>query len=115
MPLRESLAAAPSAEFAMIEFDHYGAGDIFDGIQGERGRARRRTARLDRSGGPLMPAAAQGTTARAPQGSGPVGVGFIGTGMISDTYLEHLTAFPDVRVVILGDLDVDRARAQAEK
>jgi predicted dehydrogenase len=47
--------------------------------------------------------------------TGPVGVGFIGTGMISDTYLEHLTAFPDVRVVVLGDLDVDRARAQAEK
>ncbi|AQX82276.1 oxidoreductase [Plantibacter flavus] len=39
----------------------------------------------------------------------------MGTGMISDTYLEHLTSFPDVRVVILGDLDVDRAKAQAEK
>lgn len=61
------------------------------------------------------PAAAHGTATRAPQGSGPVGVGFIGTGMISDTYLEHLTSFPDVRVVILGDLDVDRAKAQAEK
>jgi predicted dehydrogenase len=47
--------------------------------------------------------------------SGPVGVGFIGTGMISDTYLEHLTKFPDVRVLILGDLDQPRARAQAEK
>ena len=47
--------------------------------------------------------------------SGPVGVGFIGTGMISDTYLENLTSFPDVRVVILGDLDQQRARAQAEK
>jgi predicted dehydrogenase len=47
--------------------------------------------------------------------SGPVGVGFIGTGMISDTYLENLTSFPDVRVVILGDLDQARARAQAEK
>jgi predicted dehydrogenase len=47
--------------------------------------------------------------------SGPVGVGFIGTGMISDTYLENLTSFPDVRVVILGDLDQHRARAQAEK
>jgi predicted dehydrogenase len=47
--------------------------------------------------------------------SGPVGVGFIGTGMISDTYLDNLTSFPDVKVVILGDLDQDRARAQAEK
>jgi len=47
--------------------------------------------------------------------SGPVGVGFIGTGMISDTYLEHLTSFPDVRVLILGDLDQPRAQAQAEK
>jgi predicted dehydrogenase len=47
--------------------------------------------------------------------SGPVGVGFIGTGMISDTYLENLTSFPDVKVVILGDLDQQRARVQAEK
>jgi predicted dehydrogenase len=47
--------------------------------------------------------------------SGPVGVGFIGAGMISDTYLENLTSFPDVRVVILGDLDQQRAQAQAEK
>ena len=46
-------------------------------------------------------------------GSGPVGVGFIGTGMISDTYLDNLTRFPDVRVVILGDLDQNRARARA--
>jgi predicted dehydrogenase len=48
-------------------------------------------------------------------GSGPVGVGFIGTGMISSTYLENLTRFPDVRVVILGDLNLPAARAQAER
>lgn len=48
-------------------------------------------------------------------GTGPVGVGFVGTGMISDTYLENLTSFPDVRVVILGDLDTARAAAQAAK
>ncbi len=47
--------------------------------------------------------------------TGPVGVGFIGVGVISDTYLENLGSFPDVKLVILGDLDVDRARAQAEK
>jgi predicted dehydrogenase len=47
--------------------------------------------------------------------SNAVGVGFIGTGMISDTYLENLTSFADVRVVILGDLDQERARQQAEK
>ena len=47
--------------------------------------------------------------------SAPVGVGFIGVGMISDTYLENLAQFPDVRVVILGDLDVERAQAQALK
>ena len=40
---------------------------------------------------------------------------FIGAGMISDTYLENLTSFPDVRVVILGDLDQQRAQTQAEK
>lgn len=46
-------------------------------------------------------------------GNGPVGVGFIGTGMISTTYLENLNAFPDIRVEILGDLDTERAAAQA--
>lgn len=45
----------------------------------------------------------------------PVGVGLIGAGVISDTYLENLTSFPDVEVLIVGDLDVDRAKAQAEK
>lgn len=47
--------------------------------------------------------------------TGPVGVGFIGTGMIRTTYLENLTRFPDINVVILGDLDQERARSQAEK
>lgn len=28
--------------------------------------------------------------------TGPVGVGLIGAGMISDTYLDNLTSFPDV-------------------
>lgn len=44
-----------------------------------------------------------------------LGVGVIGAGVISDTYLENLSAFPDVAVRIVGDLDVDRARAQAQK
>ena len=44
-----------------------------------------------------------------------VGIGFIGVGVISDTYLENLTSFPDVEVLILGDLDTERARAQADK
>lgn len=44
-----------------------------------------------------------------------MGVGIIGAGVISDTYLENLTSFPDVTVVSVGDLDVDRARTQAEK
>src|SRR5699024_2899845 len=33
----------------------------------------------------------------------------------SDTYLENLNSFPDVEVLILGDLDTDRAAAQAAK
>ena len=47
--------------------------------------------------------------------TGPVGVGFIGTGMISNTYLENLSRFPDVDVIILGDLNVDLARSRAEQ
>jgi predicted dehydrogenase len=48
-------------------------------------------------------------------GTGPVGVGFIGTGMISNTYLENLTKFPDTDVIILADLNVDLAKSQAAK
>lgn len=48
-------------------------------------------------------------------GAGPVGVGVIGAGMISDTYLENLGSFPDVRVVAIGDLDTARAAAQAAR
>ena len=47
--------------------------------------------------------------------TGPVGVGFIGTGMISNTYLENLTKFPDINVIILGDLNVELAKSQAAK
>lgn len=47
--------------------------------------------------------------------SGPVGVGLIGAGVISDTYLTNLSSFPDVRVLMVADLDVDRAAAQAAR
>ncbi|WP_328452714.1 Gfo/Idh/MocA family protein [Amycolatopsis sp. NBC_00438] len=44
---------------------------------------------------------------------GPVGVGFVGAGVISGTYLENLTSFPDVRVLRVADLDTERAAARA--
>lgn len=47
--------------------------------------------------------------------TGPVGVGFIGAGVISDQYLANLTKFPDVKVVFISDLDLARAKAQADK
>ena len=47
--------------------------------------------------------------------SGPVGVGIIGAGNISDTYLENLTSFPDVNVLFVADLDLARAKEQASK
>jgi predicted dehydrogenase len=47
--------------------------------------------------------------------SGPVGVGVIGAGMISDQYLNNLTRYPDIRVVAVGDKDTVRAAAQATK
>ena len=48
-------------------------------------------------------------------GSGPVGVGIVGVGNISDTYIENLQSFPDLEVLILGDLLLDRAASQAQK
>lgn len=46
-------------------------------------------------------------------GTGPVGVGVIGAGAISDQYLANLSRFPDVNVVMVADIDVARAAAQA--
>jgi predicted dehydrogenase len=48
-------------------------------------------------------------------GTGPVGIGLIGAGVISDQYLSNLTVFPDVRVLFIADIDEPRAAAQAEK
>lgn len=45
--------------------------------------------------------------------SRPLGVGIIGTGVISQTYLENLGSFPDVAVVAVGDLIPERAKAKA--
>lgn len=45
----------------------------------------------------------------------PLGVGIIGIGVISQTYLENLTSFPDVTVVALGDIIPERARLKAEE
>ncbi|WP_285114078.1 Gfo/Idh/MocA family oxidoreductase [Leifsonia sp. fls2-241-R2A-40a] len=46
---------------------------------------------------------------------GRVGVGVIGAGVISNQYLENLTAFPDLDVRFVADIDLERAQAQAEK
>ncbi|NED98019.1 Gfo/Idh/MocA family oxidoreductase [Phytoactinopolyspora alkaliphila] len=45
--------------------------------------------------------------------SGPVGVAVVGAGVISKQYLANLTRCPDVSVVAVADLDVDRASAVA--
>ncbi|QYF73017.1 Gfo/Idh/MocA family protein [Cryobacterium sp. PAMC25264] len=46
--------------------------------------------------------------------TGRVGVGIIGAGVISGTYLENMTAFADLDVLFVADLDLGRAQAQAE-
>ena len=48
-------------------------------------------------------------------GSGRVGVGVIGAGVISSQYLTNLTAFPDLDVRFVADLDTERARSRAEE
>jgi predicted dehydrogenase len=47
--------------------------------------------------------------------SGAVGVGVIGAGVISSAYLENLTQFPDIEVLFVADIDLDRAKTQAQK
>lgn len=48
-------------------------------------------------------------------GAGRVGVGVVGAGNISTEYLTNLTVFPDLEVLIVADLDLERAKAQAEQ
>lgn len=45
----------------------------------------------------------------------PVGVAVVGCGTISDAYLSNLTSFPDLRVLFCADLDLERAKLQADK
>jgi predicted dehydrogenase len=44
----------------------------------------------------------------------PVGLAVVGCGTISNEYLRNLTSFPDLRVLFCADLDVERAKAQAD-
>jgi predicted dehydrogenase len=46
-------------------------------------------------------------------GAGPVGVGIIGAGTISDTYLDNLDSFADTDVLAIGDLFPEAAAAKA--
>lgn len=45
----------------------------------------------------------------------PIGVGVIGAGTISDTYLENLTNFADTEVLAIGDILPEAAREKAGK
>jgi hypothetical protein len=54
------------------------------------------------------------TMSSAPR-TGPVGVGIIGAGVISETYLENLTTFPDIIVHAIGDLDPEAAAQRASE
>lgn len=47
--------------------------------------------------------------------TGPVGIGIIGAGDISDQYLTSLASYPDTTVLSVADLDLGRAAAQAKK
>jgi predicted dehydrogenase len=47
-------------------------------------------------------------------GSGRVGIGVVGAGNISTQYLQNLTAFPDLEVRFVADVDAERARSQAQ-
>jgi predicted dehydrogenase len=48
-------------------------------------------------------------------GSGPVGVGVIGAGKISDEYLANMLRFPDLEVRVIADALPEVARRQAER
>jgi predicted dehydrogenase len=45
----------------------------------------------------------------------PVGIGVVGAGTISDTYLENLTSFADTDVLAIGDIVAEAAQEKAAK
>jgi predicted homoserine dehydrogenase-like protein len=45
----------------------------------------------------------------------PTGVGVIGAGTISETYLENLSNFADTEVLAIGDILPEAAREKAGK
>jgi predicted dehydrogenase len=47
-------------------------------------------------------------------GAGPVGIGVVGAGKISEQYLANMRSFPDLDVRFVADLLVERAEAAAE-
>src|SRR5690606_2641685 len=79
-------------------------------------RARRHPRRPVPSGRRQPRLAAHGGVGVSGAGvsGGPVRVGVIGAGVISTEYLRNLTRFPDLDVRAVGDLDAERARAQAD-
>ena len=46
---------------------------------------------------------------------GPVGVAVIGAGNISKQYLDNLTVFPDLKVLVIADLFEEAAEARAKE
>ena len=54
---------------------------------------------------------------RAPDASasGPVGVGIIGAGVISSTYIENLNSFADTELLAIGDLYPEMAASQGRR
>ena len=98
------IGAAKSLEVGVVEFDDY-SGDIFEGI-----------AQVSA----FLNSAAKATKGRRHErhlhaARGPVGVGVIGAGNISKQYLDNLTAFPDLKVHVIGDLFEDAAEARAKE
>jgi predicted dehydrogenase len=51
----------------------------------------------------------------AAAGKGPVGVAVIGAGNISTQYLDNLTLFPDLNVLVIADLVEEAAEARAKE
>ena len=80
-----------------------GGGARGSGVRRLRGRpvrrARGRASVRERAGG-------------AVSGAGPVGVGVIGAGTISDQYLPNMASYPDLAVRFVADLRPERARGR---
>ena len=118
MPVADILAAQPSVEWNVVEFDAC-ATDVMEAVADSlTWLVNHGLADVPGSADPLGPGRPERglrMSAAGSPGGAPIGVAVVGCGTVSEEYFPNLTSFPDLNVLFCADLDLARAKDQAAK